>query len=246
MIQSDTLYYVSETYAYAYEDAINWINRTIALIGTVSTVLVALTTAIVKAYKKIVNRTQKLLDDFTIRERMEVVRLAQERAEIKGVIYGELYDILYELEASRVSIFQPHPEHEERFISTSFEVVNPRAAIPRLKDYFQWKKIDDWRCVDKVWRRNPFMYFPKQSSIKDEKLNFLFMKRQNKTVVYVKLENSAGLYKGTICIEWVVEPFQYLDKYKNYLKDKALLIANQIIPYEPITEEPGKGVLGRK
>ena len=72
------------------------------------------------------------------------------------------------------------------------------------------------------------------------------MKRRNKTVVYVKLENSVAMYKGTICIEWVVEPFLYLDKYKNYLKDKALLIANQIIPYEPITEEPAKRILGRK
>lgn len=81
---------------------------------------------------------------------------SKRRADNSSIVYGELWNILHELDADRVYIVQPHPLGNESLLSIYYEV--KRKGVEPMKPHVQNLHISDVAkfCSDLV--KNLFMY----------------------------------------------------------------------------------------
>lgn len=78
------------------------------------------------------------------------------RADKSSIVYGELWDILYELDADRVYIVQPHPLGNESLLSIYYEV--KRKGVEPMKPHVQNLRIADVAKFSSDMVKNMFMY----------------------------------------------------------------------------------------
>lgn len=78
------------------------------------------------------------------------------RADNSSIVYGELWNILYELDADRVYIVQPHPLGNESLLSIYYEV--KRKGVEPMKQHVQNLRIADVAKFSSDMVKNMFMY----------------------------------------------------------------------------------------
>lgn len=78
------------------------------------------------------------------------------RADNSSIVYGELWNILYELDADRVYIVQPHPLGNESLLSIYYEV--KRKGVEPMKPHVQNLRIADVAKFSSDMVKNTFMY----------------------------------------------------------------------------------------
>lgn len=78
------------------------------------------------------------------------------RADNSSIVYGELWNILYELDADRVYIVQPHPLGNESLFSIYYEV--KRKGVEPMKPHVQNLRIADVAKFSSDMVKNMFMY----------------------------------------------------------------------------------------
>lgn len=78
------------------------------------------------------------------------------RADNSSIVYGELWNILYELDADRVYIVQPHPLGNESLLSIYYEV--KRKGVEPMKPHVQNLRIADVAKFSSGMVKNMFMY----------------------------------------------------------------------------------------
>lgn len=78
------------------------------------------------------------------------------RADNSSIVYGELWNILYELDADRVYIVQPHPLGNESLLSIYYEV--KRKGVEPMKPHVQNLRIADVAKFSSDMVKNMFMY----------------------------------------------------------------------------------------
>nr|UWF86241.1 MAG: hypothetical protein [Bacteriophage sp.] len=78
------------------------------------------------------------------------------RADNSSIVYGELWNILYELDADRVYIVQPHPLDNESLLSIYYEV--KRKGVEPMKPHVQNLRIADVAKFSSDMVKNMFMY----------------------------------------------------------------------------------------
>ena len=78
------------------------------------------------------------------------------RADNSSIVYGELWNILYELDADRVYIVQPHPLGDESLLSIYYEV--KRKGVEPMKPHVQNLRIADVDKFSSDMVKNMFMY----------------------------------------------------------------------------------------
>lgn len=78
------------------------------------------------------------------------------RADNSSIVYGELWNILYELDADRVYIVQPHPLGNESLLSIYYEV--KRKGVVPMKPHVQNLRIADVAKFSSDMVKNMFMY----------------------------------------------------------------------------------------
>lgn len=78
------------------------------------------------------------------------------RADNSSIVYGELWNILYELDADRVYIVQPHPLSNESLLSIYYEV--KRKGVEPMKPHVQNLRIADVAKFSSDMVKNMFMY----------------------------------------------------------------------------------------
>lgn len=83
-------------------------------------------------------------------------RKNKRRADNSSLVYGELWNVLHELNADRVYIVQPHPLGNESLLSIYFEV--KRKGIESMKPHVQNLPISDVAKFSSELVRNLFMY----------------------------------------------------------------------------------------
>ncbi len=83
-------------------------------------------------------------------------RKSKRRADNSSLVYGELWNILHELDADRVYIVQPHPLGNESLLSVYFEV--KRKGVEGMKPHIQNLPIADVAKFSSELVRNLFMY----------------------------------------------------------------------------------------
>lgn len=78
------------------------------------------------------------------------------RADNSSIVYGELWNILYELDADRVYIVQPHPLGNASLLSIYYEV--KRKGVEPMKPHVQNLRIADVAKFSSDMVKNMFMY----------------------------------------------------------------------------------------
>lgn len=78
------------------------------------------------------------------------------RSDNSSIVYGELWNILHELDADRVYIVQPHPLENESLLSIYYEV--KRKGVEPMKPHVQNLRIADVAKFSSDMVKNLFMY----------------------------------------------------------------------------------------
>lgn len=78
------------------------------------------------------------------------------RADNSSIVYGELWNVLHELDADRVYIVQPHPLGNESLLSIYYEV--KRKGVEPMKPHVQNLHISEVAKFSSDLVKNMFMY----------------------------------------------------------------------------------------
>lgn len=89
------------------------------------------------------------------------------RADNSSIVYGELWNILYELKADRVYIVQPHPLGNESMLSVYYEV--DRKGVSMMKPHVQQLLIKDVAKFSSELVKKLFMYITNIDEQVDDK-----------------------------------------------------------------------------
>lgn len=81
---------------------------------------------------------------------------SKRRNDSSAVVYGELWNILYQLKADRVYIVQPHPLGNECMLSIYYEV--KRKGVEGMRDKIQNLKMSDVAKFSSEMSKNRFMF----------------------------------------------------------------------------------------
>ena len=154
---------------------------------------------------------------------------------IYSQIYGFLWQLLFEIEADRINIIQPHPEQDRQYISVSFEIVKPGLGIAPQKSNFQNKSMSTWAITIKKWIDTEYIIYQQRENIKDEKIYAEAYRRGTKSVVFYRLTNTSGYWVGTLCIDYMQKEFDIknITHIKAQLKRAGVLIADLLPEYNP-------------
>lgn len=101
--------------------------------------------------------TKDKLTDLKIEQfKKEQEAKSKRRADNSSIVYGELWNILHELDADRVYIVQPHPLGNESLLSIYYEV--KRKGVEPMKPHVQNLHISDVAKFSSDMVKNLFMY----------------------------------------------------------------------------------------
>lgn len=120
------------------------------------------------------------------------------------IVYGELWDLLYELKADRVYIIQPFPLGHEETLSIYFEVKR-RWAEP-MRPHIQRLKISEVAKFSSELAKNLFMYITDiPSQVKDRYAQSIFSSCGTKHVIVKRLSDNTHDWVGSIVCEFIGE-----------------------------------------
>lgn len=118
------------------------------------------------------------------------------------IVFGELWDLLYDLKADRVYIIQPFPLGHEETLSIYFEVKR-RWAEP-MRPHIQRLKISDVAKFASELAKNLFMYVTDiNSQVKDRYAQSIFSSCGTKQVIVKRLSDNSHDWVGSIVCEFV-------------------------------------------
>jgi len=171
-------------------------------------------------------------------EEDETIRLEYNRRtnNLLSFLFSYLYTLLYDLDADRVSIVQPHPTDDQQFISVSFEVVNQKCGVSPQFANFQYRSAVEWSEVIKLWKKNEFLIYRDTKEMKDiRKLYPEASRRGCCAVTFFRLQDIYSNWIGTLVLDYIAEPPAptHIEAYKNDISKYGNLIADILPVYEP-------------
>lgn len=146
--------------------------------------------------------TKNKRTDYKLEKWKEEDRLLNEqRSENSMLVYGELWDLLYKLDADRVYIVQPHPLGNEEMFTIYFEV--KRSWAVQMKPHIQQMKISEVAKFAADLAKNIYMYITDiEAQIKDRYVQSIFASCGTNNVIIKKLSNRKYGYIGSIFCEF--------------------------------------------
>lgn len=126
---------------------------------------------------------------------------SKRRADNSSIVYGELWNILHELDADRVYIVQPHPLGNESLLSIYYEV--KRKGIEPMKPHVQNLHISDVAkfCSDLV--QNLFMYITNiDGQVQDKYAKAILSSCGCEAAVVKRLNDNSHDWVGSIFCEF--------------------------------------------
>ena len=136
------------------------------------------------------------------------------------IVYGELWDLLYELKADRVYVIQPFPFGHEETLSIYFEVKR-RWAEP-MRPHIQKLKISEVAKFSSELAKNLFMYITDiQLQVKDRYAQSIFSSCGTKNVIVKRLSDNTHDWVGSIVCEFINDMEIKEDEARAILHNKA-------------------------
>lgn len=114
----------------------------------IAAIIAAIGTIITAWFKYNQYRRDKMTDLKISQIKQDMSETSLHRVDNSAIVFGELWDILYTLDADRVYIIQPHPLGNEAYVSIYFEV--KRKSIDGMKQYIHDISMSDMPkfCAD--------------------------------------------------------------------------------------------------
>jgi len=221
-------------------DNFDWLGIIGAISGLVTAIFVPIILSKLKrkesAHEHHLDRLDKEFDQKLHALHEEEIMLEKERqirmSYIFSKIYSYLWELLYNVDADRISIVQPHPEDDRKFISISYEVLNPTRDVSSQKFNFQYYKMSEWASMIKKWIENRFIVYKKLEEISDYRLYPEASRRAIKSVVFVRLTNNADYWIGTLAIEYTHTTPKDFTKIKDEGAKIGVLISDILPAYQ--------------
>lgn len=123
------------------------------------------------------------------------------RADNSSIVYGELWNILHELDADRVYIVQPHPLGNESLLSIYYEV--KRKGVEPMKPHVQNLRIADVAKFGSDMVKNLFMYITDiDTQVQDKYAKSLLSSYGCEAAVVKRLNDNKHDWVGSIFCEF--------------------------------------------
>lgn len=131
----------------------------------------------------------------------EDIEINKRRSDNAMLVYGELWDLLYDIKADRVYIVQPHPLGREEMLTIYFEVKR-RWATP-MKPSIQRMKISEVAKFSSELVKNLFMYITNiEMQVKDRYAQSIFSSCGTTSVLVKRLSNQRHDWVGSLICEF--------------------------------------------
>lgn len=123
------------------------------------------------------------------------------RADNSSIVYGELWNILHELDADRVYIVQPHPLGDESLLSIYYEV--KRKGVEPMKPHVQNLRIADVAKFSSDMVKNLFMYITDiDTQVQDKYAKSILSSYGCEAAVVKRLNDNTHDWVGSIFCEF--------------------------------------------
>lgn len=123
------------------------------------------------------------------------------RADNSSIVYGELWNILHELDADRVYIVQPHPLGNESLLSIYYEV--KRKGVEPMKPHVQNLRIADVAKFSSDMVKKMFMYITDiDTQVQDKYAKSILSSYGCEAAVVKRLNDNTHDWVGSIFCEF--------------------------------------------
>lgn len=123
------------------------------------------------------------------------------RADNSSIVYGELWNILHELDADRVYIVQPHPLGNESLLSIYYEV--KRKGVEPMKPHVQNLRIADVAKFSSDMVKKLFMYITDiDTQVQDKYAKSILSSYGCEAAVVKRLNDNTHDWVGSIFCEF--------------------------------------------
>lgn len=149
--------------------------------------------------------TKNKVTDYKLEKWKSEDKVSNKRRMDNGmIVFGELWDLLYDLKADRVYIIQPFPLGHEETLSIYFEVKR-RWAEP-MRPHIQKLKISDVAKFSSELAKNLFMFITDiNTQVKDRYAQSIFSSCGTKQVIVKRLSDNSHDWVGSIVCEFINE-----------------------------------------
>lgn len=150
------------------------------------------------------------------------------RSDNAMLVFGELWNVLYELDASRVYIVQPHPLGNEEMMTIYFEV--KRKGVESMRPHIQQLKISEVANFAASLVKNLFMYITDiDEQVKDRYAKSIFASCGCENVIVKRLSDNRHDWVGSICVEFC-KPMSVSEKEAQDVLHQAATNIQYILP----------------
>lgn len=122
------------------------------------------------------------------------------RADNSSIVYGELWNVLHELDADRVYIVQPHPLGNESLLSIYYEV--KRKGVEPMKPHIQNLHISEVAKFSSDLVKNLFMYVTDINEVNDKYAESLLSSYGCQAAIIKRLNDNRHDWIGSIFCEF--------------------------------------------
>jgi hypothetical protein len=128
----------------------------------------------------------------------------ERRSDNSTIVFGELWNVLYETGASRVYIVQPHPLGHEEMLTIYFEV--KRKGVEAMKPHIQNMKISEVARFASELVKNVFMYITDiDAQVDDRYARSILSSYGCESAIVKRLSNNRHDWVGSIFCEFTDE-----------------------------------------
>lgn len=128
----------------------------------------------------------------------------ERRSDNSTLVFGELWNVLYETGASRVYIVQPHPLGHEEMLTIYFEV--KRKGVEAMKPHIQNMKISEVAKFASELVKNVFMYITNiDAQVDDRYARSILSSYGCESAIVKRLSNNRHDWVGSIFCEFTDE-----------------------------------------
>lgn len=134
-----------------------------------------------------------------LREEDKVIN--RRRSDNAMIIFGVLWELLYQIKADRVYIVQPHPLNNEEMLTIYFEV--KRRKVEPMKPHIQRMKISEVAKFASELAQNLFMYITNiEEQVADRYAQSIFSSCGTNKAIVKRLSDNRHDWVGSIICEF--------------------------------------------
>lgn len=177
----------------------------------------------------------KLTDLKIDRFKIEEERRSLRRADNSSIVFGELWNVLHELNADRVYVVQPHPLGNESLLSVYYEV--KRKGVEPMKPHVQNMPIADVAKFSSELVKNLFMYITDiDEQVDDKYAKSILSSYGCRSAVIKRLNDNRHDWIGSIFCEFT-RPMKISEEQARDIMHEAAMNIQFLLPEyrEPLT-----------